>query len=544
MASNLFLPPDPVELLVATSLTYVLHSTILLVSIWALFRCLRTETSISHWLPERLWKIGALAGFLTTAAQFGLGLGVPISTDWISQQDVTNETLVSVELIPSTREREPKTTADVDTKSQQPSVQVGESADLPFEFAEAEIWELAELERQQALAEQLVLETAEREISIDSAGAIQDNNDIKSVSVTIDERPKRDNTARSMIFTWCGWTLLGWWGFAVSYLVLQSICFRWQMRNANEASKSHVELLASVCRSSGIHRRVRLLRSTQFEEPVAYGVFRWTILIPSHIDKRLNRAELAALLTHELAHLQRGDIYWLMIGRLLTTCFLFQPWNLLARKRWQQHAEFLCDDWAIERQSVDRITLARSLTLVAEWRTGNKLVVGVVSAGGPHSHVTDRVERLLQDRSGPDAWTTRGRRLVTSLVAMLMIGFIVLWGPQFGNAVTPQALPEINESESDADNLDIVDTESVSKITPTDELKEEWKLLHTDIDALTEDLKMTEAALAEMEKSPERSSDLARLRRQVAELQEFIRTATFSKNRQWQDSNSYRGGTK
>ena len=177
------------------------------------------------------------------------------------------------------------------------------------------------------------------------------------------------NSASNPIQRWHGtWILqlatLAWFALSLSYFGCQSLRFRWRMRHEVEAAPSHRKLLDGICERCGIRRRVRLLKSDSFEEPVAYGLFRWTIVVPAQVEKRLNRNELSALFSHELAHLTRGDIVWLIMGRVLTTCFAFQPLNFLARRQWQLHAQFQCDDWAVER-SVDRLTLARSLTLVA-----------------------------------------------------------------------------------------------------------------------------------------------------------------------------------
>ena len=117
--------------------------------------------------------------------------------------------------------------------------------------------------------------------------------------------------------------VLGWFSISLVCLAWQSLRFRWQMRHVAQAAPSHRKLLDSICESRGIKHRVQLLKSDRFEAPVAYGLFQPTIIIPAQVEQRLNRDDLAALLSHELAHLVRGDIWWLVIGRVLTTCFAF-----------------------------------------------------------------------------------------------------------------------------------------------------------------------------------------------------------------------------
>ena len=108
------------------------------------------------------------------------------------------------------------------------------------------------------------------------------------------------------------------------------------------------DALSRVIRRASLRRRVQLLEADDVGEPIAFGIWRWTIAVPRGIETRLNRHELEALLAHELAHLVRGDACWLLIGRLLCGCLPFQPLNFLARVRWRQAAEFQCDDWAAE----------------------------------------------------------------------------------------------------------------------------------------------------------------------------------------------------
>jgi|GEM_PF-2019158 len=159
----------------------------------------------------------------------------------------------------------------------------------------------------------------------------------------------------------------------------------------------------------------RLLFSTTITEPMACGVLRPTILMPYDIEERLSRDELRALLAHEFAHLQRGDVLWLWIGRFLTACLGYQPLNRIARRAWQVAAEIQCDDWAVEHD-ISAMSLASCLAQVAEWKL-DRLSVSALAAKGASGSLTLRIERLLADRV-PDAWNTRWRTRLS-----LVLGF-------------------------------------------------------------------------------------------------------------------------
>ena len=293
------------------------------------------------------------------------------------------------------------------------------------------------------------------------------------------------------------------------------------MRQISEAAPSHRQLLTSICRRRNIKRNVRLFNSNQFEEPVAFGIFRWTILLPAQVESRLNREELTALLFHELAHLQRGDIFWLICGRFLTSCFAIQPLNFVARRRWQEHAEFQCDDWAIDG-GTDRLTLARSLTLVAEWQAKRQVCTGVVSASGQRFHITDRVERLVADAQ-PDKWTGRPQRIAVCGAGLIALVALVVWSPQINGAAEFETIVEWPLAES----VEVFEPYESSPASPTvmaedevamDQLLDAVSGLHTDIELLLGDLEQLEPMLDELAKDPAVAEKVAKLRQRVQQF--------------------------
>ena len=156
----------------------------------------------------------------------------------------------------------------------------------------------------------------------------------------------------------------------------------------------------------------------RIERPAAFGIFRWTIVLPQALIPTLKPDELRALLGHEVAHLARGDALWLWIGRILCACFAFQPLNFLARARLRLAAEFLCDDWAV-RNSANRFALARCLTRVAEWSAHLEPQSLELAAVGSRSNLSDRVERLILEPRRTDFWDVGRRRWLVWAAALL-----------------------------------------------------------------------------------------------------------------------------
>jgi beta-lactamase regulating signal transducer with metallopeptidase domain len=178
-----------------------------------------------------------------------------------------------------------------------------------------------------------------------------------------------------------------------------------------------------------IRKRIRLLSSSKCTDPAAFGLWRWTILLPAGIEGRLEQNQLQALLAHETAHLVRGDMRWLWLGRLLSHCFAWQPLNLVAVREWRRASEYLCDDWALER-GVPAITLAKCLTQLAEWRLDKVASSAGLAAVGTQGTLFKRVERLLAAKRVADRWQNAQWKGLLTFVLLVVAGLLVYCGPR------------------------------------------------------------------------------------------------------------------
>ena len=131
------------------------------------------------------------------------------------------------------------------------------------------------------------------------------------------------------------------------------------------------------------------------------------------------------MLAHEVAHLVRRDPQWLIVARAMEVVFFMQPLNRLARRRMQEVAEYLCDDWAVSRMS-QPVTLARCLAAVAEWVSRaprahsarlHPMSAMVESRGSP---LVRRVGRILDGHSAPGARSAR-LAVAASVLALLAL---------------------------------------------------------------------------------------------------------------------------
>jgi len=198
-------------------------------------------------------------------------------------------------------------------------------------------------------------------------------------------------------------------------------------------------MLARLTAGSSLGRRIRLSSSTRVDVPIAVGVLRPEIVVPERALYELEPAELESLLAHELAHLVRRDPAW----RLLAGCFhriLFvQPLNRIATLQLESASEVLCDDWAVERTERP-LALARCLTEVAGW-VASPLGASVPAMARSGSGLGHRVRRLV---AAGDGLSPRQRdRWPIPLAAgvLVLVVFAAPGATDTGGAQTPAAMP-------------------------------------------------------------------------------------------------------
>ncbi|MEZ6015517.1 MAG: M56 family metallopeptidase [Planctomycetota bacterium] len=152
--------------------------------------------------------------------------------------------------------------------------------------------------------------------------------------------------------------------------------------------------------------RVRLSTCDVLESPIAIGVLRPEIVVPTRALSELSRPLARALIAHELAHHARRDPLWAAFAHALTTLLALQPLNRVARRELVAVSELLADDLALEWTD-DGLGLARCLAEVAGWMTSaNRHHVAPTSAAiamvrAAHADgLAARVERALLRRRG------------------------------------------------------------------------------------------------------------------------------------------------
>lgn len=216
-----------------------------------------------------------------------------------------------------------------------------------------------------------------------------------------------------------------------------------------------LESFLTLCRDAGINRKIVLTQSSRIASPIA--LWRREIVVPERAIAELSPVAMRSVLAHELAHLERRDPYWLALAAVIEALCFFQPLNRLARRGMQESAELLCDDWAIARTG-DGVVFAKSLAEVASWEHANRsslLLAGMISGERP---LVNRVRRALD--GDPNRFeaedSPRPTRMlvgVGSLAALIMVapGAVNASPPDAGDAPSKRELREQRRAEKRAE---------------------------------------------------------------------------------------------
>ena len=132
----------------------------------------------------------------------------------------------------------------------------------------------------------------------------------------------------------CGLAFL--WGCGAALLLARMIGTRWRLLRFHQRQacfedaglRQRVEHLATRL---GLRRRIGILASPQLAAPIAFGVARPVIVLPSGFLDDFDVRQQDAMLTHELAHLAAGDPLWQLLADLAAALLWWHPLAWWAR---------------------------------------------------------------------------------------------------------------------------------------------------------------------------------------------------------------------
>jgi len=189
-----------------------------------------------------------------------------------------------------------------------------------------------------------------------------------------------------------------------------------------EAGPLHDQFVA-LGKRLGLRRPVRLLLCPDDHSPVAFGLARPTVVVPSSLADRLPSGQAAAVLAHELAHHKRRDTWIIWLENALLVVWWFHPvlWALVRTIR--KTREACCDDLVLERGAADREAYCRSLIEAASRLASPPRMHAALGFAETLHPLGNRLKRIM------DVTSRRSVRLsLVGLLSMVVVALAVLPG--------------------------------------------------------------------------------------------------------------------
>ena len=220
-------------------------------------------------------------------------------------------------------------------------------------------------------------------------------------------------------------------------------------------SSRETEILRRVRSWLALNREIQVLVSPRFTHAGLLGIRNPVILLPQGATVRLSDEELAAILIHELVHLERRDNLVVLLQRVLTSLLWFYPPTWLIDQKLLEERERACDEEVLRLTQAPETYASGILKVVGACLEGR--MAGASSIGG------SSFKRRMADILGvepPSKLGLRGRALAMAfgiVLAALSAGFglasfegyatrRIQPTPNFVSLETPQQVTSSNAS--------------------------------------------------------------------------------------------------
>ena len=160
--------------------------------------------------------------------------------------------------------------------------------------------------------------------------------------------------------------------------------------------------LARAQKRMGFKHGTALLTSNELPSPISWGVVRPVILLNAEAAESHDEAE--AIITHELAHVATLDWAKLLLARVVTAIFWFNPFVWLLAREAHQLREEAADD-AVLSTDIEETEYARLLVGVARHECRG-ILIGAHGVAPARNSLARRVRRVLDGavKRAPGGW--------------------------------------------------------------------------------------------------------------------------------------------
>lgn len=289
-------------------------------------------------------------------------------------------------------------------------------------------------------------------------------------------------------------------GLAAVHLV-RRLRLRWLLSDRTPVLRGRLALrFAELVHNAGLPSTTRLTTSRRIRCPMAFGILRPEVCLPTAIARDMDFDQQGCVLAHELAHLRARDPIWLLLETAALGLGFLQPLNRLASRRLHELAEYRCDAWAVRHGGSD-LNMAQALMAVAEsYLSGGEPVpayAGVNAMALGRSALSRRVERIFTASNDPGPV---GRIVLGASVVLALAGIAL-------------AVPGVSFTKAERD---AVETEEPVAVDPR---QRRLRILEKELHQLQAELAGIRDSLSGSLQHPDVLAMLSKLEHRVLHLQ-------------------------
>ena len=224
------------------------------------------------------------------------------------------------------------------------------------------------------------------------------------------------------------------------------------------------EIYTEACRRLNLERNPLLYVSGSVGSPVHYGFITKKIVVPAGISEE----SLVNVLSHELTHYKRGDLWVKLIALAANSINWFNPFVYYAVKELNDEMELSCDELVLRGlNEEERISYSRALLETAG--RCKKVHVGLTTRfDSKDSKVKKRIMNILDMTKKKKGTVIVAAVLIICIVAGVLIGFSADKKDEKPKENEPTQ-PSFNETVKESEEEEPLETEPLETEPPETE---------------------------------------------------------------------------
>jgi len=203
------------------------------------------------------------------------------------------------------------------------------------------------------------------------------------------------------------------------------LTFRRRCGSVNDATV--LAQIESLARQLGIRRRVHVVNSVRLISPIAFGVLRPTICLPTSFTELFGPPEQEAILMHELAHIAARDSLWQCFASILTTLFWWHPLVWWAQRELRCASEAAADEVSLMLANGPKVLAECLVNLGTRFTDSAGFKALGIQGVRFRSGLGRRVQRLFllsneeTEFAPPTVWRSRSAQFLAPTICVALI---------------------------------------------------------------------------------------------------------------------------